>query len=577
MLGRCHTPWVTAWEKLGEKGYACSPLVRKLLGFLVMRRTFLHISFVALGTVAFGCHVAGGLHDNTYDLSSGGSSGGGGDVGSGGMGGTGGMGECAAACGPCSYCAPSNMCEPDGTKAGNSCDEVLVGGRCDSVGVCVDGAGVWAKRWGAANTSEATALALVGKDVVMGGHFRAFLQFEGQNDLVNSGAGDDIFLTKINSAGNALAALAWVGSNDVQDNVLASLAASAGGDAVAAGGRFSGDLDLNGSADPPNQTSELQDGMVVKTDGDLGAIWIARIGGGGDDEVNGVALASKGDVMAAGSFEGTVYLSGTRTAVGRDGFVTRHASATGAVQWDYQLGGPGDEVATAIAVDGDGATVVVGAYTMVPTFGVPPLKDAGGGSSIFVAKLNDAGDLLWAKGFGSVSAEQVPTALAIDPLTNDIVVVGRFQGTLVVGADTAANSEAKDDVFIMRLNAAGDGQWVRALSGVGNDRAHSVAVDAGGNVVVAGEFESDLVCDITTLECSGEPDVFVSKYSSNGTHLWAYGDGDVGLDVAHAVLADAVGGVYVAGEIASDLTNFAGLSTSGYAGASDVFLAKLKP
>ena len=545
-----------------------------------MRRTpllfCLPISFVVLAVAAGGCEVVSpvkDLDDNGYGGHGAGGHAGGSSVGgastSSGMGG---MGECVETCGPCEYCATSDTCEVDATQVGQACGEVAVG-SCDSLGACVTGAGIWAQRWGASDSSEGMVVVAVPGGVVIGGQFKKALSFGITPDLLNAGGGRDFFVAKVDDNGDATNVVSLLGGDDMLDNTLHGMATLADGE-IAIGGTFDGVLET--------MSSDKKDGILVKLDSDLVVQWSKAIGGLEDDFVLGVASAPvPGEVVAVGSFEGMAFLDGAKTATARDGFVAGYAKDDGTAKWGFQFGGDGDEEAMGVAVNASGEVIVVGWYTGMPTFGSGALGDTGAQSSVFVAKLDESGNLSWAKGFGSGSGAQRPTAVAIDPISQDIVVVGRFQGDVVVGDDTVSNPEAKDDVFVLRLASDGSEQWVKALSGPGEDTAHAVAVDAAGNVVVVGQFENDLQCDITTLMCTGQPDAFVSKLASDGSPLWAYGDGGERLDAAHGVAIGSAGEVYLVGEIASDFTGFAGLSTSGHTMVgeddSDVFLLKLNP
>lgn len=84
----------------------------------------------------------------------------------------------------------------------------------------------------------------------------------------------------------------------------------------------------------------------------------------------------------------------------------------------------------AIAVDKIQNVVVAGVacYSMVFEPGGQALP-IGGKSDLFLAKLNKDGTTLWAKIFGD-GENQVPTAVEIHPVTNNIFVAGFFSGTL---------------------------------------------------------------------------------------------------------------------------------------------------
>jgi hypothetical protein len=73
-----------------------------------------------------------------------------------------------------------------------------------------------------------------------------------------------------------------------------------------------------------------------------------------------------------------------------------------------------------------------------------------------------------------------------------------------------------------------------------------VAVDASGNVYVAGYTEGALPGQ-TNLGEMGFSDAFVRKYDAAGDELWTRQCGTSGYDWAYGVAVDASGNVYVAG------------------------------
>ncbi len=88
------------------------------------------------------------------------------------------------------------------------------------------------------------------------------------------------------------------------------------------------------------------------------------------------------------------------------------------------------------------------------------------------------------------------------------------------------------------------------LGGSGADRAYAVAVDLAGNVYVAGETDSADFPETGRLDPVGpSTDAFVVKLDPTGSHvLWATIFGGSFADSARAIAVDAAGEVYVAGQ-----------------------------
>ncbi|GAA3977804.1 T9SS type A sorting domain-containing protein [Hymenobacter antarcticus] len=102
----------------------------------------------------------------------------------------------------------------------------------------------------------------------------------------------------------------------------------------------------------------------------------------------------------------------------------------------------------------------------------------------------------------------------------------------------------------------------------------ATAVDAAGNVYLAGSFTNSVVLGGTTLTSLGERDVFVAKFNpASNQFVWAQRAGGTGNDEATALVVSG-SSVYMAGTLNSATAGF-GPTTLTSAGASEVFVAKL--
>lgn len=114
----------------------------------------------------------------------------------------------------------------------------------------------------------------------------------------------------------------------------------------------------------------------------------------------------------------------------------------------------------------------------------------------------------------------------------------------------------RDDVFVAKINAAGDAfEWNTYLGGSYDDRAEGIAVDAEGNVVVVGSTESHDFPVVAAQQPSpaGGGDAFVARFSTDGALTYSSYFGSPGLDVAGDVAVDSKGGIYITGMTYSKL------------------------
>ena len=307
-------------------------------------------------------------------------------------------------------------------------------------------------------------------------------------------------------------------------------------------------------------------------------IWNRQIGGSGVfDAAHAMAVATdpSGNVVVAGSFEGTVnFGTGPMTSSGfKDVFVAKY-SAAGVPLWAKSYGEPNDdEEALGVAMDGSGGVVVTGYFKQTVNFGTGPLTAAGTYlGDVFVAKYSASGAPLWVKQVGSSGFDK-GTAIAVDGASN-VLVTGYFNGTVNFGLGTVT-SAGGPDVFLVKYTPEGAPLWAKRFGGSGFDVAHGIGVDGGGNVAVTGEFQNTADFGTGLLTSAGGRDIFLAEYSPDGAPLWSRSFGGTSEDGATSVALDGSGNVIVTGSFTGAVDFGGGLLPD--LGGGDIFLAKYSP
>ena len=260
----------------------------------------------------------------------------------------------------------------------------------------------------------------------------------------------------------------------------------------------------------------LGDILIIKYDRSGRELWAARYDGPARDADGGRALAvdRSGNVLVCGFSRGV----GTW-----NDFVTLKYDPSGNVLWTARYDGPVDEsedAPRAIGLD-DGGNLYVTGHS----------EGDGTGYDYVTIKYAPSGHTLWVARYdGPAGDDDMAAASALDPA-----------GGLFVTGKSWCPESASFDYATVKYDTHGNEVWAARYNGPGDgdDKAHALAVDARGEVVVTGMSWGD----------GTSYDYGTIKYDSHGNALWTArfnGPAD-SIDSASALTADALGHVYVTG------------------------------
>ncbi|MCB9245813.1 MAG: SBBP repeat-containing protein [Flavobacteriales bacterium] len=332
------------------------------------------------------------------------------------------------------------------------------------------------------------------------------------------------------------------------------------------------------------------DAFVQKLDASGNFVWARSLGGSSNDWGYSITVDSSGNVYTMGTFQGTADFdpgTGTanRTSAGLEDIYIQKMDSNGRFLWVKSFGNSDQDVCRSIGLDPSGNIITAGSYSGTVDF------DPGSGTNnltavgqrdVFVQKLDNSGNLLWARSFGGTSND-VCYALSIDP-KGQIYTTGYFQGTADFdpGTDTSdRTSNGGADVFVHKMNPSGSLVWARSFGGSDDDIGYSIVVDATGNAYTGGYFKQsgdyDPGSGTNTLTSVGSHDIFVQKLDSSGIFQWARSFGGTSWDECRSIAIDASNNVYTGGYFAGTVDFDPGSDTSNRssAGNNDVFVHKM--
>ena len=388
---------------------------------------------------------------------------------------------------------------------------------------------------------------------------------------------------------------AWLWSKSMgstTNDFAYSIAADGAGDIYTVG-TFAGTVDFDPGPGVFNKTAiGSHDIYILKLDASGNFLWANTIGGTNWDEALSVVLDLQGNIYITGDFSdivdfdpgiGTFILT---AAGGSDIFICK-MDASGNLIWAKRMGGTGDDSGTSISLDGMGNIYTtgyfIGTVDMDPGTGVYNLTSSG---SVFISKLDNAGNFIWAKAFGGLWGTGA-NAMTVESSTGDVYLTGSFVGTVDFDPSAASliyTSAGNEDLYISKFDSMGNLVWAKATGGPIDEAGYSIALDATGNVYTTGDFsyatiDFDPGAGVFNMTANGG-DVFITKYNSAGAFTWAKQFTGLSSNYAsgYGLIVDPINGdLYTIGSFYGDVDfdpgvgNFTLISNN----SSDVFVSKL--
>ncbi len=366
----------------------------------------------------------------------------------------------------------------------------------------LDGGGntLWAKTFGAEPGSSA------GNDVTLLTDGKAAFAGQCEDDfgfggpvLADYGEGDVCYAV-LDILGNYVRANLY---GDPAAQGADSIAALPGGE-VALGGRYQGSLPLSGSIILP----QAGDSGFVTRIGPNFTVWGLSIPIESAESPVLVAANAAGEVFVATSFTKDITINaGSFANKGGTDLLIAKVDATGSLVWVKTFGDAQDQKAAAIRVNSKGEVIVGGSYSGSLDFGSVTLTSVDKQDG-FVAALDDAGSVLWARNMGGTEDQWV-SSIAVDP-TDALAIGGHFTGNLQTDDQTIA-SVGTQDGFVTKLGPKGAYRFTYPFHGPGEDRVSALAFDATGGIIAIGTFEQTVNYGAGNFASAGDVDMFVAR------------------------------------------------------------------
>jgi hypothetical protein len=370
-----------------------------------------------------------------------------------------------------------------------------------------------------------------------------------------------------------------------------------------------------------------KDAFVAKISADGSTLlYSTYLGGENEDVANGIAVDAAGEAFVTGNTNSPHFpttFGALNTECGGDGrcgasynppgflvsnaFVTKLNRAGSGIIYSGLIGEYEHVLGLAIAVDADDLAYVTGQVganipPTVPTLDPPPpfpitaqaLQPiyGGGTTDAFVAKISADGATLEYSSYLGGNDEDVGYGIATDNAGNAYVAGLTYSANFPVSGGAAQSAYGgAADAFISEVNtpvsAPGTLIYSTYLGGSGLDQANGVALDANGNIYVAGGTSSSgLFASAPGLQKTnnGEGDAFAAKINpavsgTAGIVYFTYLGGSK-ADSASGIALDGLGDAYLTGSTVSS-SDFpigpAAFQPTYGGGNADSFVTELNP
>lgn len=320
--------------------------------------------------------------------------------------------------------------------------------------------------------------------------------------------------------------------------------------------------------------------------------WAKQIGGGHNDYVFDTKLDASGNVYSVGFFINTADLdpgTGTQMAVSngnQDIFIIKQDNA-GNLIWAKNVGGTGYDIPYSLDLDASGNIFVTGEFANTvdfnPGIGINNLS-CNGDNDIFVLKLDNSGNYVWAQSYGDASTD-IGQILKVDKVGN-VIVYGVFRGT--VDFDFSASTLnltapfSNYNAFLLKLDGnTGACIWVKNTA-ISMANKNNMDLDNNNNIFLVGSFEGTIDFDpgigVFNLTSNGSGDIIVMNLNSNGNFIWAKKIGGSLGDGSGVLKIDKNDELNISGTFTGTV-NFdplGGSTSAVLTSTNSVFLLKLK-
>lgn len=343
---------------------------------------------------------------------------------------------------------------------------------------------------------------------------------------------------------------------------------------------------IRNHTDVKNTTVENQSKTQSTTIATMSESWTYAMQGadGGKDEMDGVSVDTRGNVIIGGPFENTVDFNDVSHSAktGVDFYVSK-LSPDGKEIWFISVDSGGDDFMWDLTTDKNDDILISGGYGGTLTINSKTYNANRDGSALF-AKIDGAtGSFVWVQTAGVISSgisivDPERTAggneIKVDSQGNAVAILSAKGDSYKIGSRTYTNKGAMDS-FIVKLSPMGEFLWEYQFLGTGRKQARALGINGKDEIAfghqLIGEISSAEGITISTTNgniAQGDAGLLTSE----GTLKWMIPVISDGFANVRGAGGDSMGNVYFTGVI-TEASKIGTTAVKGYKNGS-TFLAK---
>ena len=318
-----------------------------------------------------------------------------------------------------------------------------------------------------------------------------------------------------------------------KNDAFYSVKKTADGGYIVAGFTQSNDFDID------SKTNESFDFLVSKFSFDNTLEWQKTFGGSDDDRAADIVQTLDGGFAVLG-YSKSSDINVSENAGAQDFWLLK-ISSLGSLLWEKTFGFSGTDFGTALLATKDGGFLITGVLDVSSSGGEGNAKSTAvnhSGGDYWVIKTDLTGNLEWSRFFGG-SFTEIPLGI-VETDDHNFIIAGSSDSDDF----NISNNLGTYDFWIIKIAPTGSLIWEKSFGGSEIDEARAITTSSDGNFMVVGDTRSS---DIDVSENKGAADVWIVKFSTEGSLIWEKTIGGTSFDTARAIYKTQDKGFLIAG------------------------------